>query len=759
MNQYTDLHDIARGHLHEIGYADDSITNDLGVLVAHWGIPSDKFRSAVAVAVGSGLDPKALMSDYACHVVVVGQDHAELWTLGADAPERRSRVDSTSDGLAALFAEAKSSLTPQVVAETKLRMRRCVLHGGSPTGDRCGAWVVDHEIKRLAEALEDAAELVASSGDFYEERLRWLIRVVAILVGADRGWGTTPPHWSTGVTVGDFVKSAESYPMKREWHRRADSDFRHMLAKVVMHHTRDRDFSTIDTMTVIKAVDTALIRQRRKPIWSPTPAMWDMLDSIPVDENGGVCDAAVESGAFLLAAGHRVTASSSERELIDLRRVLHGVAESSFMFDSTSAALDLAFGYKPEGWKLGRSWPEFNSDRQWTLIGRPSSRRIDDGVSFLDQCLNARLPAGGNIAAIVPHAAWNSPKCSRLRERIASEFTLESAWCHPFDGRMNGGEDMGLFVTRGKEPNAAVWKQTDGSGVVGTIGYGVPSSDSLSCVAPHVRYLHEQTEHCRRLGDLMNISHGVKLVSRKRLSEAPSTGDVPFIHIEDQLLEPNSMEVISRCEAKGLPISLKRADAENWDGWTRKNSARSSGSVLYQLDDQPQLAIHRRPDRDASGLTCWMTTTPALFGEAFRVMSPKESMSEDYARGVAIILTSLFGRFWLHVHGSTGDPTNNALADFPLPSELVVIELGRERNRFGLKNWLSWFTPRDIPSSAEPDEQRIFGIYGIDESASATLLAIARRLEFDVWSSRHGSRGDKRLVVNGDGFRISAAAA
>ena len=741
-------------HLQGVGYAPSLLERDWTPrdvvhgetpvrvpLMAFWGKPFDQFRSAIAVMPKNGTLPSELARRTVSHVLMCEEDAAELWLLDAAALKYESRVPLSQ--LEGLFTACRGKIEPNNVAKTKIRLRQYALYEADPNGEAFGQWAVKPNIDQAGSRLERLLkDTKPQSGAAKPTWARWLFRVLTLRVGLDKGWPVASDL--SPERVSDFVERAAEYPMR--WHRGPpDHQLCVDITERVLSDLQHFDFKTVDPLFVSKAVGAASLKEIRSDIDlfpTPKPFAWDMMDSIPLTDEFGICDATAGTGTFLVAAGHSVwtNAVGATADLPDLRQRLQGSDSSAFSTDIAHMALDLAFGYEQSPmWAVKhidakQATAALPHDREWLLVGNPpwaahgsSRNKAAEIMSYYVEALAARRR--GWIAIILPRTVFTGRSRSdqKMREKISANFQIESAWELPY-GTIPGGnaQATAVVLSRGNTTTTTVWKQLDTEGVVNTVGYNRPPH-SRFYLPPHGRFFESKFTDSRRLEDSFLVRQGVGLKSRD-LDPSPGDGAIPFVHKPSQIGNPDTGRT-SRSDENEWPRSFTEDDAVDESGWVARNRRMPAREYRQSLERLPQIAIPRAAFEGKKGLCSSIAVVekPTLFNDSFCILIPKEETSPSFAHGVAILLTSLFGRLWIHLHALSGRHIlTSKLSDLPLlPDDQMenlpaVVGAGAyTRTPRPLAGWL--FEPRNDFEQ----ELHICSMYGLDERESAALLSLS----------------------------------
>ena len=746
------LKQVIRGHLCTVGYDDSLIRTDWSPhdvahsrapisvpLMAFWAKPFDQFRSAVAIVQKNGVSPRQVAEHTVSHVLQCEEDSAELWLLDATDIKREGPVPI--EQLEGLFNTYRQQIDRSNVARTKIQLRQYALYEADPQGNAFGQWAVKPSIDVACSRLES---LVAATKKHCgltvpeQDWARWMFRIVALRVGLDAAW---PVASGLGrEDVSGFVDRAAHYPDK--WGPTGESFRNHRMdiTEKALSYLQHFDFSTVDPLFISKAVSVASLKTLRSGIDlfpTPKPFAWDMMASIPLTENVGVCDATAGTGTFLIAAGHAIWANASDRQtdLPDLRRVLRCADSSAFSTDFAHIGLDLAFGWKDAKWSVDnidarQAVSDLPCDREWALVGNPpwaaegpSRNKASQILSHYVEALTER--ASGWIAVILPRSVLSNRNSQdrKIRQQISTHFRLESAWDLPFNS-IPGGRSQGVAIvlSRGDVQTTTVWKQIDKRGIVNTVGYSRYSVDSFFMSA-HARFLRSKFADSPRIGDWFDGSVGVTLKARKCLQSPPVGGDVSFVHWVAQLQNLSS-DWRCQLEEKGLPSSLGFDDAMSKNGWLEKNSKRPARFYRSMLDKLPHIVVPLPMYEGVGNFSCVVIERPMLFGDAFCILTSSNEVSSTFARGVAVVMSSLLGRLWLHLHAFAGRHLSKTeLMKFPLPIKDQLESLGQLKGPIG-------DTPYEVFKHGEcfAHELRVCSAYGLDECESTALLALSHLL-------------------------------
>ena len=713
-------------------------------LMAFWDRPFDQFRSAIAVMSKNGTLPGELARRTVSHVLMCEEDAAELWLLGEDDLKFESRVQFSQ--LEGLFSDCRGQIERKNVAKTKIRLRQYALYEADPKGGAFGQWAVrpsiDQASSRLEKLIADTKPQSGAGKHVNVDRwARWLFRVLTLRVGLDKGWPV-----ASGLDrgdVSDFVARANEYPMR--WDDAPSHDrYRIEITERALSDLQYFDFSTVDPLFVSKAVGAASLAKIRSSIDlfpTPKPFAWDMMASVPLTDEFGIYDATTGTGTFLIAAGHSVwtNAADATADLPDLRPQLHGADLSAFSTDLAHMALDLAFGYKDNSkWAIEHISAEkateaLPHDREWLLVGNPpwagrgSSRNKASVIlsSYVDVLAKRRR---GWIAIILPRTVFtNRLRPDRqLREKIAANFQLESALELPY-GTIPGGnaQATAVVLSRGNAKTTTVWKQLDARGIVNTVGYNRTTQSSFF-LPPHGRFVESKFADSERLSDWFDVWQGVGLKSGS-IETPPKGGAIPFVHKPSQLRDQGAAR--QRSDQKELPESFTIDDARSESGWVEGNRRMPARPYRRSLESLPQVAVPRAVFGRGVSLcgSIAVVEKPTLFNDAFCILVPKKEISKSFAYGVAILLTSLFGRLWIHLHALSGRHILvSKLSEFPLlPDDqmeglLHIVGAGTHER-----------APRPIPCRIFgprddfEQERRICSMYGLDRRESAAFLSLS----------------------------------
>lgn len=752
---------IVRRHLQGVGY-DSSLIGEnwtpLDVesgeplahvpLMAFWAEPFDQFRSAIAVMPKNGIPPSELAQRTVSHVLMCEEDAVELWLLHADDLKRESHVPLAQ--LEGLFAAYRGQLERNKVAKTKIRLRQYALYEADPKGEAHGQWAIKPSIDQASSQLGRliAATKPSSKGTKASIKpdlwARWLFRVLTLRVGLDRDWSV-----ASGLDredVSDFSIRASEYPMRWD-HISLPDQFRIEITERTLRDLQPFDFSTVDPLIVSKAVAAASLKRIRSDIDlfpTPRPFAWDMMDSIPLTAEAGICDATAGTGTFLVAAGHSIWADAvgTTADLPDLRQSLRGADLSALSTDIAHMALDLAFDYREDAkWAVERmeakkALHKLPLNRDWFLVGNPpwnargSSRNKASEIlsNYVDVLMKRKY---GWIAIVLPRTVLTSQhlRDKKMHDKIAANFQLESAWELPF-GSIPGGRSQAtaIVLSRGQAKTTTVWKQLDNDGAVKTVGYGGSVRSQDFFLSAHGRFIESKLANLTRLADWFDVKRGVELKSAGTLVAPPRRGAIPYVHLPSQLrLRRESL--LEKLEKRGVPESLTFKDAVKKGGWIEENYFRPARAYRGALKMLPQVVIPRTVYEGVRRLcpSVAVVESPALFSEEFCILIPKGEVSESLARGVATVVTSLFGRLWIHLHALAGRHISvDRLSNFPL---LSVEEMERLSYSVGIDS--HEYTPKPIQAQLfghredYEKELRVFSMYGFDKRESAALLSLS----------------------------------
>ncbi len=664
-------------------------------LTAFWGRPFDQFRSAVAVTEKNGIPTKNFAKRIALrtlsHVLLCDDEEIELWLLDAtDIRQHKNRVPI--DQIESLVNNYSRELDRSIVAEQKIRLRQYALYEADPKGRSFGEWAVrpsidqaSKELSRLvAEIMPKAAN--ETSGEHNNDKIRWLFRTLALRVGRDLEWDVASDLGREAVS--EFAERAKHYP--RPWLRSStkfDDTERLAISERVLEKLIKFEFSTVDPIFVVKAFRSPALRRTRAAIDlfpTPRPYAWDMMASIPLREGMGICDPTVGTGTFLVAAGHALwsTWASKGDAMPNLRDWLYGTDHSSLSTDFARIALDLAFGWDKIGWQIDEERAEtsvtrLSLEREWVLVGNlpwdgkgKSRNKAAKMLDLYTEILAKRR--SGWIATISPRSIWTnrSPADIALRGRIASDFQIESVWELPW-GAITGGraQAVATVISRGQPITTTIWKRLDHKGIVHTIGY-TPSSqrvDDRLLLSADARHLQRRLIRCSKLGDLYNVRIGLQL---KKVDDVPKMfrggGDLPFM---------KSLHQMRYGDTK--PAYIRYADISVDSEWTRKFLGRTAHDYRSEIHMLPQIAMPQRIYEGVRNLQTIVFEQPLLLSNRFFVCTPRSSKALEFARGVAMILTSTLGRLWLHLFAFAGrDLSPRSMGKFPLPSNNRITRIG-----------------------------------------------------------------------------------
>lgn len=308
--------EAVRGSLRGLGYDDALIRADwtphdvVGSanpitlpLTAFWSKPYDQFRSAIAVVADGGVAPRQAAQRSMSHVLQCKDQTATLWLLGETDLVRKDHAPIGQ--LEGLLNAHRDEVERDTVARTKMRLRQYALYEADPHGHAFWQWVIRPTIDQARSRLENLVAQAKSRWDLdvpTEDWARWLFRVVALRVGLDGNWSVTKGLGREDVR--GFVQRAEQYPTKWSSAARLSHEQRRDIVELALDILQHFNFETVDHLFVSKAVGAASLQPLRKAIDlfpTPKPFAWDMMASIPLTKEVGVCDATAGTGTFLIA--------------------------------------------------------------------------------------------------------------------------------------------------------------------------------------------------------------------------------------------------------------------------------------------------------------------------------------------------------------------------------------------------------------------------------------------------------------------------
>ena len=751
-----------RGSLRGLGYDDalirvdwtphDVVGSESPIkmpLTAFWGKPYDQFRSAIAVVEDGGVSPRQAAERSISHVLQCKDQTATLWLLGEADLEWTAHAPVGQ--LEGLLNAHRDQVERTKVAKTKIRLRQYALYEADPQGQAFWQWAIRPTIDQARSRLEG---LVAKAKRRWdpdvptEDWARWLFRVVALRVGLDGNWSVA--KGLDREDVPGFVECAERYPSN--WRSTAPLDHkqRYEIAEQALEELKYFNFKTVDHLFVSKAVGVASLHRLRKAIDlfpTPKPFAWDMMASIPLTEDVGVCDATAGTGTFLIAAGHAIWANSDYGGLPDLRSVLCGADSSPFSADLARIGLDLAFGNKEAGWSIEtkdarQKVSELHDDREWVLVGNPpwdgSGARQNAASEILSHYVDVLSERKrGWIALVLPRVALTnrSRKAQQMRKRIATEFQLESVWDLPF-ASIPGGRSQGVAVllSLGRGTSTSVWKQLDIHGKVHTVGYRQRSGVSDFFASAHAHYMQSRFVDSPRLRDWFDARKGINLKAEKDRQPIPDGGHVPFLQKIAQLNELRSHDRDGVERPHDLAL-LRLEDAMSNDGWLKNSSVDSAIAYRGALDRSPHVVVPRNVYDDGVKELCGLVAyRPIVVSDAFCALIPRKEVSNEFARGVAAIVSSLLGRLWIHLHAHAGWHISiRDLSELPLPPKEAVESLGKLDDASDPDYAVTLGnTPCHLftPEECFEREMHVCSIYGLDLCELTAVLALGEFLGF-----------------------------
>ena len=766
--------EAVRGSLRGLGYDDALIRADwtphdvVGSanpitlpLTAFWSKPYDQFRSAIAVVADGGVAPRQAAQRSMSHVLQCKDQTATLWLLGEADLVRKDHAPIGQ--LEGLLNAHRDEVERDTVARTKMRLRQYALYEADPHGHAFWQWVIRPTIDQASSRLENLVAKAKSRWDLdvpTEDWARWLFRVVALRVGLDGNWSVTKGLGREDVR--GFVQRAEQYPSKWRSTARLSHEQRRDIVELALDILQYFNFETVDHLFVSKAVGAAALQPLRKAIDlfpTPKPFAWDMMASIPLTKDVGVCDATAGTGTFLIAAGHAIWANYPSQP--DLRSVLRGADTSPFSADLSEIGLDLAFGYDDAGWSINVQTAKqevtvLPDDREWVLVGNPpwAGRGTAPNTSseILSHYVDALLARKrGWIALVLPRVVLTNrlERGRQMRTRIAAEFQLESVWDMPF-ASIPGGRSQGVAISLslGKSASTTVWKQLDTHGRVHTVGYRQSNGIQDFFASAHTVFLQSKFANFSRLDEWFNARRGVALKSRKDRQPIPEGGDVPF-------LEGLAELKIFRSDPRDAELDmtlLRMNDVTGNEGWIERNYDRPARDYRRSMGKLPHVIVPRTVYEGVDNLCCSVLVAyrPVLVNEAFMALIPKVEMSEEFIRGVGVIMSSLLARLWIHLRAHAGRHVSiGEVKGLPLPDREAVEHLG-----------VSDGGPNDPatvylhgqpclifkPGECFERELRICSAYGLDTRESAAVLALSHHLG-------HQPSGPEHLERTMDNFK------
>ena len=714
-------------------------------VTAFWDRPFDRFRSALAVAELNGLPTiqraNEIVLQTVSHVLLCDDQVAELWLLDRDEIRRRETVP-TAD-LPHLFRRYDEQLSRASVAKQKLRLRQYALYESDPDGQSFGTWAVRPTIEHANAVLTSLVKAVSGLGldpAQVDDHVRWLFRVLTLRVGKDRDWDVASDLSRESVT--DFLERAYFYPSP--WNSNSvSSRMQISIAEHVLETLQPMNFASIDPLLIIKAFNVpALTRLRRNNNLFPTPRpyAWDMMSSIPLHPEMAVLDPTVGTGTFLVAAGHALWTlwASSDSALSRLREALYGADSSPFSCDFANIALDLAFGWHEEGWKISQALAtdtvlDLPSFQECAIVGNPpwngSGRSENEAGKILSSYVDAISErSSGWIATIVPRTVWTNRSAHgrSLRERAATNFQMEAVWELPWES-ISGGRAQAIasVMSRGHHPSATVWKRLDDEGVVHRIGYNTEHgrSDSPILESPDARYLLQKTSDRRKLGNWYNIRVGMQpLPGTPTVLESFHDGQLPYIESKREWQTRHTR-----------PHAHLHLEDVGDDVWVHQYFAYPATRYRSELRSLPQLCIPQNIYEGLSQLSVSVYDSPILFSNRFLICTQRQKTSMDFTKGVARVLTSTIGRLWLHLFATSGRHlAKTSLETFPLPPHDCVERIGTS-SELAVHEIEDTDCKYEVVSSgmSVKMEYTICHGYGLNDKEATVVLALGYMLGFN----------------------------
>ena len=714
--------------------------------MAFWGEPFDLFHTALSVVPKNGMPAGDIAVRTASNVLLCDGDFLELWLL--DDQTRAKWEDRVpAHQVQGLIERFRDRLGPSKVAEKKIRLRQYALYESDPHGNAFGSWSIQPSATQVNQALRqliqdlapippapDESHVASVSPEVPQDRVRWLFRLLSLRVGKDIGWGISSSL--DRLSVSDFAKQAERYP--DQWSATSGhltDEQRTIMSENVLSRLEHYDFSTTDPFFIIKAVGASSLKNVLSKIDlfpTPRPFAWDMIASIPLNDELCVCDATAGTGTFLIAAGHAVwiQASQGNGKLPDLGQVLRGGDLSPLSADLARIGLDLAFGWHETGWNVGvtdveRTLGKLPKDRQWALVGNlpwsAKGKGRNDAAVVLEHYVSALSGHnnGGWIATIVPRSVWTSTKTAdrHLLERMSEGFQVESSWELPW-GAIKGGRSQAVafVLSKGRPATTTVCKQVDKSGLVHTVGYSQPKRSPDDYLSAPAQYLRQRLAGFRVLRQWFDVWEGVKFKGGESENPKPH-GTVPVMR--------RKRDVGSNASQ---PQKFTMDDICKDGGWVANNCRRRALAYAHSLLKLPQFAIPRNVYEGAgSGMQTLFIREPLLLSDAFLISVPKDGVAAEFTQGAAALLTSALGRLWLHVFATRGRHlSNQRVMDFPLPPPKQVKIWGRMAAQRVVQYSLGDvpYTVLQPPFTFE-DEVGVCRSYGLEYHECAAVLGLS----------------------------------
>ena len=647
--------------------------------MAFWDRPFDLFRSALAVDGTNGLPPEAqarqLSSLTNSHVLLCGDGHVTLWIREwPDTVKDVAKV--TTSRLPQLLEEYRDELERAKIAESKIRLRQYALYETDTQGNK-GSWFIEPDIKRAKDVFSQIGYAVQRNcKHFGINHASWLYRILVLRIGLDREWRIA--QGLSHSAVSDFATRGEQYPTL--WTMQLSSSERERIAETVLETLRDFNFSHIDPLLLLQALRIPIVKKVEKSIdLFPTPksAAWDMIDSIPIHDEMMIYDPTVGTGTFLIAAAQSFWNRCGSREgmIATLRKLLCGSDISPFAVDLSQMSLDLAFGWDDGGWAITHAPAEriasrISSESEWVVVGNPPWNAKSRSDNEASKILAAYIDALATVprcwmGTITPRSVWTKRDQygAKIRDGVAGRFQVESMCELPW-GTIEGGRAQAIaaLLSRGRPRSATVWKRNDSRNVIHTIGYNrADSRDPL--LSPDGSFLMRRLSGTKPIHEYYNVRIGLQPRSIKEFPSAP-VGDIPY--------------VLKVGMSPGSSINVQRKLIEDRN-WVTKNFIRPADAYRKELFRLPQIAISGNIYEGLSRLRVQVIETPKLFSNRFFVCTPRKPICAQFAHGVKTILTSTFGKLWMHIFAFAGRHiAKTDLETFPLPASERVIRIGSE---------------------------------------------------------------------------------
>ena len=642
-----------------------------------------------------------------------------------------------------LFRRNAENLERANVAKQKLRLRQYTLYETDPQGRAFGDWAVrptiDHANKVFSSLVKRVSLLVPRPLPI-DDHIRWLFRLLTLRVGKDRGWSVASDLDRRGISA--FCQRANTYPTP--WLAdQLPSEVGEQIAEDVLDTLESLNFESIDPILIVKAFRIPALRSLRKRINlfpTPRPYAWDMMSSIPLHAGMAVCDPTVGTGTFLVAAGHALWSGSGmdDGQLSPLRQVLHGADSSALSVDFARIALDLAFGWDETGWRIeaapaSTTISNLSHEKEWVIVGNPpwqgQGRSQNVAGEILSDYVDAisERPAGW-IATIVPRTVWTSRSTygESLRKRVAERYQVESVWELPWDA-ITGGRTQAIasVISRGSPSAVTTWKRVGSDGVVHRVGYNSPGSWSKMrpVNGPDAHFICDRFAKCESLGEWYNVRVGMQRRSRKdtRL-DAYLDGDIPYIEARADIEREYA-----------IPRALLNAEIIRDDSWISDHFAYPAAKYRSELHRLPQLSMPQNIYEDLSTLSVCVFNDPVLLSNSFLICTPRKVITDNFARGIATILTSSIGRLWLHLFAIAGRHLAKMDVErFPLPSREAIEEIGAIGNlRARYVGGTRCNYEAAVPNNSVESQLAICRGYELELRESAVLLSLGHLLGFN----------------------------